>query len=605
MSQNPYRTKPATSFWSTGVKEPVTAGAALGIEPLLGSLAEGESVVSCGSCFAQYIGQEMQSRQLAFLRSSLSGDRVESLGTGNLYSAAQLRQWLEFATGKRSWADDTLHEAGGRFQDYLLPHREAVSSREGLISYRAQVADEALRSIADTDVFIFTIGLTETWRNRAGDVLPACPGTLFGEYDDAAHRFVNGTFDDILADLVAVEQLLAEINSRIRIILTVSPVPLTASASDEHVLVATTYSKSVLRAAVGQFCNNVARADYFPSYELINHVEESDWRFEKNLRSVSRQGVSYVMAHAFGDDVAARGKAPADERAPCDQEALCEEEMLDAYARSKTAPSPDADVFLVGDSHMQKLSKGFEENGVPAVGGQVMNGSGFSDHKFRLSANSIFVPMENEESKVVWNSIFERLSKLDAPCDIISNIGFQTHRTINHICNHYNTPVATLDQIADYFQENYSSHLDILQELKRFGTVWLVEDPNFYAFLTGKDVSTMIRDKNFPRYCAHLREMARERGIRYLAPCDLTLHRYFGEVGNFTDLVAADGFHGTTAYYRYSAAIVHEAISEARDPLSHGRRSGLRSDLRSDGPAEHLTSHQTGNRRELPPRAAA
>ena len=38
---------------------------------------------------------------------------------------------------------------------------------------------------------------------------------------------------------------------KLRILLTVSPVPLTATAGDDHVLLATTYSKSVLRAGRG------------------------------------------------------------------------------------------------------------------------------------------------------------------------------------------------------------------------------------------------------------------------------------------------------------------------------------------------------------------
>ena len=52
-------------------------------------------------------------------------------------------------------------------------------------------------------------------------------------------------------------------------ILTVSPVPLVATAAGKHVLVATTYSKSVLRVACEEVCQKAADVMYFPSYEII------------------------------------------------------------------------------------------------------------------------------------------------------------------------------------------------------------------------------------------------------------------------------------------------------------------------------------------------
>ena len=599
MSQPPYRTLPVTAFWSTAVREPVDSRTPLAVGALLEELDEEEAVVvSCGSCFAQYIGRELLSRNRAYLQSTLSDGRVESLGTGNIYSIAQLRQWLEFATDARSWADNTVFEAQGQHFDYLLPHREPTASRADLIAHRKLVANETLRHLCDANVLIFTIGLTETWRNDVDDVFPVCPGTLVGEFDATAHRFVNCSFEDVIADLEAVERLLESINSSLRLVLTVSPVPLTATASDEHVLVASTYSKSVIRAAIGQFCSARERVTYFPSYELINHPRQSDWRFEKNLRSVSKAGVGYVMNHAFGDDELVPSVAAVEEPSKNtvnndstsatvnyttdpmnvetglqnDPEALCEEEMLDAYARSGMAPKQDAELFLIGDSHMQKLMNGLEEIGLATVGGQVMNGSGFSDHKFELSNKTIFTPLENDKSREIWNALFDRLNALNAPCNVITNVGFQTHRTINQLCNHYDTPVATDEQIADYFREYYSQHLDILRELKQFGTVWLVEDPNFYAFINQKDVSTMIRDKNFHGYCLQLRAAVNELGIQYLAPCDLAMHRYFGKVGNIKDLVAPDGFHGTPLYYRSSAEVVHEAITRHNESDAERQR---------------------------------
>ena len=49
------------------------------------------------------------------------------------------------------------------------------------------------------DVFIFTLGLTEAWREReSGSVLPVAPGVVAGEYDPNAVKFVNFGFRQTL-----------------------------------------------------------------------------------------------------------------------------------------------------------------------------------------------------------------------------------------------------------------------------------------------------------------------------------------------------------------------------------------------------------------------
>ena len=57
----------------------------------------------------------------------------------------------------------------------------------------------------------------------------------------------------------------------LRVVLTVSPVPLTATASDRHVLVANTYSKAVLRAVAEELYLESPYIDYVPSFELVTN----------------------------------------------------------------------------------------------------------------------------------------------------------------------------------------------------------------------------------------------------------------------------------------------------------------------------------------------
>jgi hypothetical protein len=131
--------------------------------------------------------------------------------------------------------------------------------------------------------------------------------------------------------------LIKSINPAIRFIVTVSPVPLTATNSADHVLVATTRSKSILRAVAGEVALTRDDTDYFPSYELVTAPPMRGTFFEPNMREVSPHGVRFVMDSFFGALEAQFGAYPAIggvakvARPKADSQIVCEEELLAAF----------------------------------------------------------------------------------------------------------------------------------------------------------------------------------------------------------------------------------------------------------------------------------
>lgn len=80
------------------------------------------------------------------------------------------------------------------------------------------------------DLFIFTLGLTEAWVHRdTGTVYPTAPGTIAGRFDENIYEFQKNLLK------------LRPDGKLPKILLTVSPVPLVATASGNHVLTATNY----------------------------------------------------------------------------------------------------------------------------------------------------------------------------------------------------------------------------------------------------------------------------------------------------------------------------------------------------------------------------
>jgi hypothetical protein len=266
-------------------------------------------VATAGSCFAQHISRTLAKHGFNYYVTE-GGDAMSaqeaahrnfgvfSARFGNLYTARQLIQLLERAYGRFSPLDNSWTRGDGKLVDPFRPQVEpdGFESIEALEQSRHDHFTAVRDMFENLDIFVFTLGLTETWRNIVdGAVFPLAPGVVAGEMDQARYEFVNFDVRDVVIDLQNFLDKLAVINPNAKIILTVSPVPLIATYEHQHVLVSTTYSKSVLRAAAGEIAKANAHCDYFPSYEIITGNYSRGQYFETDLRSITQEGVDHVM----------------------------------------------------------------------------------------------------------------------------------------------------------------------------------------------------------------------------------------------------------------------------------------------------------------------
>ena len=355
----PYSDLPATAFWRPSVAE-IPPEDVAGLWSPKFAIRPEHRIATAGSCFAQHFSAALVARGYRWLDAEPAPPLMKetarrafnygvfSFRTGNIYTLRMLRQWLRWAVADAM--PQEVWQAGGRYFDPFRPAIEpgGFDSLDDLRQSRRAVLAAIRRAVDEADVLVFTLGLTESWRNRrSGIEYPMCPGTAAGTFDAAEHAFHNHRADDIWSDLRGVLALLARRNRTLRLLLTVSPVPLTATASGRHVLTATTYSKSVLRCVAGQAAEDLPQVDYFPSYEIITGTPFRGRFYADNLRSVLPEGVAFVMdsffrdqARVFGaaDDAAVTASPVARKRtrtapaAPAGK-VICEEAMLDAFAR--------------------------------------------------------------------------------------------------------------------------------------------------------------------------------------------------------------------------------------------------------------------------------
>jgi len=234
----------------------------------------------------------------------------------------------------RDTPPDEVWEQEGRFFDPFRPRIEpgGFASAQEVLDMRAVTQEAFLRAIRTAQVFVFTLGLTESWFHTDGHEYPMCPGTAAGTFDPDHHQFKNQRFEDIRTALVQSIHLMRRENPQIKFLITVSPVPLTATNSGQHVAVATMHSKSILRTVAGDVAETLKGVDYFPSYEIINSPAFRSVFFEPNMRSVNPRGVDFVMDTFFRALEQKHGLPPASQAAPPTADDIaCEEALLASF----------------------------------------------------------------------------------------------------------------------------------------------------------------------------------------------------------------------------------------------------------------------------------
>ena len=319
---NPYMTLPRQSYWRTAsgawrkndlsrVYAPKTA------------IDRSTKIATAGSCFAQHIARALRGRGYRFMDVEPAPDELPeaqraahgyglfSARYGNIYSTRQLLTLVQAAFGARELTE--VWEKDGRFFDPLRPTIEpgGFGSAEELNAVRRSHLRAVKQMFLTADVFVFTLGLTETWINAEDrTAYQICPGTTAGTFDPDRHVFVNLGFRDVLSDMERVIRFCRKVNPDLRFLLTVSPVPLAATATGGNVVVSTSYSKSVLRAVAGELVQTYDYVDYFPSYEIITSHLNAENAYGPDMREVRHDSVERVMGCFFAAQEALSGEAP-------------------------------------------------------------------------------------------------------------------------------------------------------------------------------------------------------------------------------------------------------------------------------------------------------
>ncbi|RKT32526.1 GSCFA family protein [Roseovarius halotolerans] len=271
------------------------------------SIGRQDSVFAIGSCFARNIEGALHRAGMTVLsREPDLGPIGESVGKAstflNKYTAHSILNELKWALERDSFpGDKIIYPVGdGLYCDPQLGLVRLPFPLADIMDMRARYLD-AIAEVALADVVIVTLGYVEAWYDRELDLyLNIAPPPRICKAEPERFEFRVLGYDDILDALEGIYALLkAHREKPLKMLLTVSPVPLASTFRDMDVMLANTYSKSVQRAAAEAFVAGKPDVDYFPSYETVTLTNPDVCWARNDYRHISPDIVTRIMSNVL------------------------------------------------------------------------------------------------------------------------------------------------------------------------------------------------------------------------------------------------------------------------------------------------------------------
>ncbi len=274
--------------WNSSKKDPLDPGGVLALERLKQDLfvpkinpgfsfSRSDKIFALGSCFAVELEKRFWERGFQIESYATSYRRVLAL----LYTTPNILDSLEWALGEKPFPEEALIQVED--DSWLDPFTARLTdyvSREETLDER-RVMSAYFRRVRDCRVVVITLGLIEVWRDgQTGYFHPRIFPDWHARADSDRYSFHVLSYEENWKNLEAIHSLLSKHGHKdLRIVVTVSPVPLTATWTQRDVVIANTYSKSMLRTAAEAWAAAHDNVDYFPSYEVaMNSNPELVWQ---------------------------------------------------------------------------------------------------------------------------------------------------------------------------------------------------------------------------------------------------------------------------------------------------------------------------------------
>jgi hypothetical protein len=262
-----------------------------------------EKFFTIGSCFARNI-----QKTLIKLGLNVIDAEIDTLkGSDNIvnkYTPCSIRQDLELILTNAKNDISIYEDLDGYFYNLSFGGVSSLKKDQlDSVRHKTNLFYKNLKKIVEADVVIITLGLIETWFDiKRSFYLNIAPTKSIIKKNP-------NTFELHVLDYVNVLENLQKIVSHVKslckknvkIIFTVSPVPLHATFRDQDCIQANIYSKAVLRSAVEEIFNKDKNIAYFPSFETVIMTSGERVWIKEDYRHVNQVLVDSIMLKFIKD----------------------------------------------------------------------------------------------------------------------------------------------------------------------------------------------------------------------------------------------------------------------------------------------------------------
>ena len=269
------------------------------VEPKFSFPMNGDtSVFTIGSCFAREIERVLAALGVNVLTlrfaepESVKPDFPNSLL--NQYNVGTMAHSIIRSFENKRLPESSIIAKEDKFQDIMLPGASGNPNTWERTIARRQEIDDLYSLLPRSNLIVLTLGLVEAWYDNEEQIyLNAMPYWFHAVKHPKRYSFHRLNVAESKRILGAALNLLNE--RGIKVLLTVSPVPMGNTFVREDCVVANEYSKSVLRVVAGELAEDFANVDYFPSYEIVRSGGLGN--YWEDLIHVRPEPVKHIMSY--------------------------------------------------------------------------------------------------------------------------------------------------------------------------------------------------------------------------------------------------------------------------------------------------------------------
>lgn len=282
-----------TAFWSSTVGRVHHGRASIQLKRQV-LIRAGEAVWALGSCFAAEVQKGMARRNFPVVSAPV--EPLQDWGLFRYNTPSMLLEFKRCLDPDFTMADTDLvvQTDDGKLRDChfaaMFPH----DSMETLVRHRA-LARDIFQRISEAKLVVITLGLNEMFYDPdSGAYLNTWSDMNLVRKKPNLQVRVLSTQENV-DNLEKIHALITKhARPDVQVVVTVSPVALYATFTDDDVVVANTRSKIILRAAAEEFSLRHLNVYYFPSWEIAMNSEYSTV-FDPDGRHVQEAMVDHIV----------------------------------------------------------------------------------------------------------------------------------------------------------------------------------------------------------------------------------------------------------------------------------------------------------------------